>query len=150
MHYEFELAFTLLDEAADRIRHEQYGTTRILFHTYGPLLLSTHHTHTPEDGHRLLLTAHDDDGHIATIEATTADLAAEARTRILTVRAGHLTFEATDTDWTFQATDTAGTTHTLTAEIGADPMWTVTTGHSNPVSYHDLQQAIAETLSAAA
>ena len=74
MDHAFELAFDLLAEAADRIQHQQYGITRILFHNHGPILLTTVHEYSPEQGHHLVLLANDDYGLLAAIEATAPDL----------------------------------------------------------------------------
>jgi len=150
MNHEFELAFNLLDEAAHHIQHAQYGLARIPNHNHGSILLTTIHEHSPDTGHRLVLFATDDHGHMASVEATTPDIDTTPSTRILTVRAGHLTFHATQTAWTYQATDDSTTIHTLTAGIGDQPMWTVTTNHGDPVAHQDLDHAIAEILYAAA
>jgi hypothetical protein len=149
MNHEFDLAFNLLDEAADRIQQAQYGITRILFHNHGDILLTTIHEHAPETGHRLVLVATDDHGHLATVEATAPDLDTTTTARILTVRAGHLTFHATPTAWTYPATDDADTTYTLTAGIGDEPMWTIATNHGGAVAHQDLDHAMAEILYAA-
>ena len=92
MDHEFELAFNLIDEAAGRIQHQQYGITRILFHNHGDIALTTVHDYTRDSGHRLVLFATDAHGQLAAVEATAPDLNTEPHTRILKVRAGDLTF----------------------------------------------------------
>ena len=88
MDHEFELAFNLVDEAAGRIQHQQYGITRILFHNHGDIGLTSVHDYTREGGHRLVLFATDAHGQMAAVEATAPDLNTEPHTRILKVRAG--------------------------------------------------------------
>lgn len=146
MDHEFELAFALLDEAAERIGHQQYGITRILFHNYGPILLTTVHNYDRETGHHLVLLAADDHGQMVAIEATAPDLDTDPVTRIVHVRAGDLTFHAVDT-WTFRAR--AEHTCTLTAEIGAEPAWTVQVDDAATTAYHHIDDAVADVLAAA-
>ena len=142
MDHEFELAFNLLDEAADRIQHQQYGITRILFHNHGDIGLTTVHDYTREGGHRLVLFATDAHGQMAAVEATAPDLNTEAHTRILKVRAGELTFHAVPRQpWSYRAAH-AGHTYTLTAGIGDQPMWTVTVDANQPLEHEDLEAAI--------
>ena len=145
MDHEFELAFNLLDEAAGRIQEQQYGITRILFHNHGQILLTTVHDYTPEDGHRLVLLANDDHGQMAAVEATAPDLDTTPATRILKVRAGDITFHAVPDTWSYRAT-ASGHTYTLTAGIGAEPMWTLAIDQAAPVAYDDLDDAIADAL----
>lgn len=145
MDHEFELAFNLLDEAAGRIQEQQYGITRILFHNHGKTLLTTVHDYTPEDGHRIVLLANDDHGQMAAVEATAPDLDTTPATRILKVRAGDTTFHAVPDSWSYRTT-TAGHTYTLTAGVGAEPMWTLAIDQAAPVAYDDLDDAIADAL----
>jgi hypothetical protein len=146
MDYEFELAFNLLDEAAERIGHQQYGITRVLFHNYGPTLLTTVHNYTREDGHHLVLLAADDHGQMVAVEATAPDLDTTPVTRILKIRVGDLTFHAVDT-WSFRAR--ASHTYTITAPIATEPMWTLAVDDGQPIGYPDLDDAISEVLAAA-
>lgn len=142
MDHEFELAFNLLDEAAGRLQHQQYGITRILFHSHGDIGLTTVHDYTREGGHHLVLLATDPHGQMAAVEATAADLNTAPHTRILKVRAGELTFHAIPgRDWSYRAVH-AGHTYTLTAGIGDQPMWTVAVDATPPVSHEDLESAL--------
>ena len=142
MDHEFELAFNLLDEAADRIQHQQYGITRIPFHNHGDIALTTVHDYSRDAGHHLVLFASDDHGQMVAVEATAADLNTEAHTRILKVRAGELTFHAVPRQpWSYRAAH-AGHTYTLTAGIGDQPMWTVTVDANPPLEHEDLEAAI--------
>ena len=145
MDHAFELAFDLLAEAADRIQQQQYGITRILFHNHGPILLTTVHEYSPEQGHHLVLLANDDYGLLAAIEATAPDLDTTPETRIQKVRAGDLTFHAVPGTWSYRA---AGAhTYTLTAGIGDEPMWTLTIDNAPlALAYDDLHEAIDDVL----
>ncbi|OSC19878.1 hypothetical protein B8W69_29115 [Mycobacterium vulneris] len=148
MDHEFELAFNLVDEAAGRIQHQQYGITRILFHNHGDIGLTTVHDYTSEAGHRLVLIATDTHGQMAAIEGTAPDLNTEPHTRILKVRAGDLTFHAIPgCDWSYRATH-AGHAYTLTAGIGEQPMWTVTLDANPPLAHQDLEAALADIAAA--
>lgn len=146
MDHEFDLAFALLDEAAERIGHQQYGITRIPFHAYGPILLTTVHNYTRETGHHLVLLAADDHGQMVAIEATAPDLDTDPVTRIVHVRAGEHTFHAVDT-WSFRTT-VEGHTYTLTAQPGTDT-WTLTVDIAQPTAHPDIDDAITELLHAA-
>jgi hypothetical protein len=142
MDHEFELAFNLLDEAAERIQHQQYGVTRILFHNHGDIVLTTVHDYSREGGHRLVLFASDDHGQMAAVEASAPDLTTTPHTRILKVRAGELTFHAVPgRAWSYRAAQ-AGHTYTLTAGISDQPMWTVTVDANPPAAHQDLDAAI--------
>jgi hypothetical protein len=141
MDHEFDLAFALLDDAAERISHQQYGITRCNDHDYGPILLTTVHNYTRETGHHLVLLAFDDHGQMVAVEATAPDLDTDPVTRIVHVRAGDVTFHAVDT-WTFRAT-AAGHTYTLTAQPGTDT-WTLTVDIQTPTAHPDLDDAITE------
>lgn len=147
MDHEFDLAFNLIDEAADRIQQQQYGITRIVSHNHGDIDLTTVHDYTPQRGHHLVLLAADNHGQIAAIEATTPSLNIEPTTRILKVRANEMTFHATTTPWTYRATR-HGHTYTLSAGIGDEPMWTVALD-ANPASTHqDLDTALTHIAAA--
>lgn len=145
MDHEFDLAFTLLDEAADRIGHQQYGITRNLAHNHGPILLSTVHDYTRGQGHHLVLLASDDYGQMVAIEATAPDLETTPTTRILKVRTGDLTFHEIPGTWSYRA---AGAhTYTLTAGVGDQPMWTLTIDDAPlALAYEDLHEAINDIL----
>jgi hypothetical protein len=127
MDHDFDFAFALLDEAAERLGHQQYGTQRIACHDWKPLTLTTSHSYTAEDGHRLILLATDAYGLVAAIEATAPDLETEPQTRVVKVRAGELTFHGTPGTWEFRTRD-ANDTYTLSAGLGAGPAWTLVTG----------------------
>lgn len=143
MDHEFDLAFNLIDEAAGRIQHQQYGITRILAHNHGDIELTTVHDYTRDAGHRLVLIARDAHGQMTAVEATAADLNTEPHARILKVRAGDLTFHAVPgTDWSYRATH-AGHTYTLTAGIGDQPMWTAALDANPPIAHQDLNTALA-------
>ncbi|MGK2868542.1 MAG: hypothetical protein ACSLFA_18250 [Mycobacterium sp.] len=141
MDHAFDLAFALLDEAAERIEHQQYGITRIVFHKHGPIQLTTVHNYTPDNGHHLVLLAADEHGQLVAIEATAPDLDTTPTARILKVRAGDLTFHATADTWTYRAT--GAHTYQLTAGIGEEPMWSLAIDNSPlALAYDDLQQVI--------
>jgi hypothetical protein len=140
-----DLAFNLLDEAADRLGHQQYGITDIAVHNHGPVALTTVHHYTPETGHRLVLLADDDYGLIAAIEAAAPDLETTPMTRIQKVQVDELTFHAVPGTWSYRAT-AAGHSYTLTAGVGDEPMWTVSIDRAAPVSYTDLDDAVATIL----
>jgi hypothetical protein len=141
MDHEFDLAFTLLDEAADRIGHQQYGTTRILFHDYGPILLTTTHRYSRDEGHHLVLLAGDDYGLLAAVEATAPDLDTEPATRIVKIRAGEFNFHAVPGTWSYR-TCTDAHTYTLTAGVGDEPMWTLAIDDQAAVAYDALDDAV--------
>jgi hypothetical protein len=145
MDHEFDLAFNLLDEAAGRIDHQQYGITRILFHNHGHIVLTAVHNYTRDTGHRLVLLASDDNGQMAAVEASAPDLDTAPRTRILKVRAGDLTFHAVPGTWTYR-TSLAEHTYTLTAGVGDEPMWTTTTDHAAPTVHDTLDDAVSALL----
>lgn len=148
MDHEFELAFNLIDEAAERIQHQQYGITRILFHNHGDIGLTTVHDYTREAGHRLVLFATDEHGQMAAVEATAPDLNTEPHIRILKIRAGELIFHAVPgQDWSYRAAH-AGHTYTLTAGIGDQPMWTVAIDTHPPVWHEDLETALDDIAAA--
>jgi hypothetical protein len=144
MDHEFDLAFTLLDEAAERLGHQQYGTTQIPGHDndYQPVRITTSHHYTREDGHHLVLLAADDYGLLAAVEATAPDLETEPAARIVKVRAGELTFHAVPGTWSYR-TRNAGHVYTLTAGVGDEPMWTLGIDDQAPAVYDAIDEAIA-------
>jgi hypothetical protein len=126
MDHEFDLAFELLDTAADRLQMQQYGHTTIAFHNHGDdLTLTTVHTYTRSIGHKLTLLAHyTDTGELAAaVEATAPDLETEPQLRIIKVYAADLMFHAIAGTWSFRAK--GHYTHTITAGVGEEPMWTL-------------------------
>lgn len=142
MDHEFELAFNLLDEAAERIQHQQYGITCVWYHNHGDIDLTTVHHYSRGAGHQLILFAVDEHGQMAAVEATAADLNTTPVMRILKVRAGQRTFHAVPRqDWSYRTTHN-GHIYTLTAGIGEEPMWTVTVDANPPVAHDDLDAAI--------
>jgi hypothetical protein len=46
MSHDFDIAFNLLDEAAQRLQDRRYGTHRITEHNQGPILLTSVHRYT--------------------------------------------------------------------------------------------------------
>lgn len=153
MDHAFELAFNLCDEAAGRIRDQQYGITRILAHNHGDVALTSVHQYTVATKHHLVLLAFDDDGLLAAIEATANHIESTPSARIVKVRASGLLFHAvTDEPWSYRAT--RGThTYTLTAPIPEDlddPMWTTQINDAQPFDFDDLDQAVNELLEHAA
>ncbi len=147
MEHNFDLAFNLLDEAAERIGHQQYGITVIDSHNHGPIRLTTEHHYTRGHGHRLVLLAADDYGLLAAIEATATDLDDEPQCRIVKVRADDTTFHAVPgaSPYTFRATD-RGHTYTIAAHIGDAPSWTLRVDNLRPMGYDDLDEALADAL----
>jgi hypothetical protein len=124
MDHEFDLAFELLDTAADRLQMQQYGHTTLAFHNHGDdLTLTTVHTYSRSTGHRLTLLAHYTDTRelAAAVEATAPDLDTEPQLRITKIAAADLMFHAIPGTWSFRAT--GAYTYTITA--GTDPMWTL-------------------------
>jgi hypothetical protein len=147
MDHQFELAFDLLEIAAEQLLDRDYTpVTRTTY--YGLLTLITRHRYTPTGGHVLSVLAYDDGAVQAAVVATTDhDGDANPHTRIIKVRAGDLMFHAVPGTWAFRAR--ASHTYTLTAEIGTDPVWTLRVDNEEPVAYHDLDDAIAEVLTTA-
>ncbi|OBJ52293.1 hypothetical protein [Mycobacterium sp. 1423905.2] len=142
MEHEFELAFNLLDEAAGRIQHQQYGINRIPFHSHGDVLLTAVHTYTRATGHHIVVFAADDHGQLVAVEATAADLDAAPSARIVKVRIGELTFHASPPQpWTFRARHHTHS-YTLTAGVGSQPMWTITIDEAPLAHYDDLNAAL--------
>ena len=128
MDHEFDLAFELLDTAADLLQQQQYGHTTIAYHNHGDdLTLTTVHTYTRSSGHRLTLLAHyTDTGELAAaVEATAPDLETEPQLRITKIFAADLTFHAVPSTWSFRAK--GHYTYTITAGVGDEPMWTLHT-----------------------
>jgi hypothetical protein len=125
MDHEFDLAFEVLDTAADRLQMQQYRHTTIEFHNHGDdLTLTTVHTYTRSSGHRLTLLAHytDTGALAAAVEATAVDLEAEPDLRIIKV-AADLMFHTIPGSWSFRAK--GHHTYTITAGVGDEPMWTL-------------------------
>lgn len=132
MDHEFDLAFELLDTAADLLQQQQYGHTTIAFHNHGEdLTLTTCHSYTQTAGHSLALLAHySDTGELAAaVHATAPDLETEPDLRIVKVTAADLMFHAVPGTWAFRAKGQH--TYTITAGIGDEPMWTLNTHTTN-------------------
>lgn len=126
MDHEFDLAFELLDTAADLLQQQQYGHTTIEFHNHGDdLTLSTIHCYNRTAGHTLTLLAHyTETGELAAaVVATAADLEADPDLRIVKVTAADLMFHAVPGTWSFRAK--GHHTYTITAGIGDEPLWTL-------------------------
>lgn len=148
----FELAFNLIDEALARLHNQQLGITRILFHNFGALLLTTVHDYSPIYGHRLVLIAADDDGIMATLSAAAFDLSVDKpEVRITKVRAGELEFKVDPHhQWTFRATR-GDDIYTLTALIpheDGDPGWTTQFNDDEVLDWDwdDLNDAVSDLL----
>ena len=118
----FDLAATLLADAADLVGHAPQGTTTVDDHAYAPLQLVTTHTATPGGGHTLVLWAARNDRVLAAVEATAQADTDEPATRIIAFRAAGLMF-AGRANHTFAAHGRH--TYTLAATVGADT-WRLT------------------------
>ena len=143
MSHELDLAFNLLDEAAQRLQARRYGTTPIADHNHGPILLISAHRYTRAGGHHLSLFAADRRGQIAVVEATAPNLRSEPDLRIRTVRAAHLTFHAARGAWTFRAHGRH--TYTLSAHTG-DSAWSLTIDDHPATSHEHIDIAIRHVL----
>ena len=143
MSHELDLAFNLLDEAAQRLQARRYGTTPIADHNHGPILLISAHRATRAGGHHLSLFAVDRRGQIAVVEATAPNLRSEPDLRIRTVRAAHLTFHAARGAWTFRAHGRH--TYTLAAHTG-DSAWSLTIDDHPATSHEHIDIAIRHVL----
>ncbi len=139
MTHEFDLAFILLDEAAERLHPGRAGARRLPAADHGRFPLTTICRYRRDDGLRLHLAAFGDHGLAATVEATAPDDHTAPQCRIVTVRAGDLLFIGTG-GWTFRADGEHR--YTLTADTGTDT-WTLTVDHSAPVTYPTIDDAIA-------
>lgn len=143
MSHEFELAFILLDDAANRLHARHYGLSRIVGHPYGPILLTGIHRYTRAAGHHLSLLAADHRGQVAVVDATTPNLRTEPDLRIRTVRAEHLTFHAAHDSRTFRA---AGRhRYTLSAHCGENS-WSLTTDTATPTVHNTIHDAVNHVL----
>lgn len=78
------------------------------------------------------------------VEAAAPNLRSEPALRIRRVRAAHLTFNATDEDWTFRAQGRH--CHTLSAHIG-DSAWSLTINEEPATRHEHLDTAIRHVLS---
>ncbi|WP_071288307.1 hypothetical protein [Mycolicibacterium llatzerense] len=139
MNHEFDLAFILLDEAAERLHPGRAGARRLPAADHGRLPLTTICRYRRDGGLWLHLAAFDDHELLATVEATAPDAHTEPECRIITVRAGHLLFVGTG-NWTFRADGEHR--YTLTADTGTDT-WTLTVDHLAPTTYPTVDTAIA-------
>lgn len=139
MTHEFDLAFILLDEAAERLQLRPSAARPLRAADHGRFPLTTICRYRRDDGLWLHLAAFDDHGLAATVEATAPDDHTEPECRIVTVRAGHLLFIGTDY-WTFRADGEHR--YTLTADTGADT-WTLAVDHHAPVTYPTVDAALA-------
>lgn len=142
--HDFDLALSLLDEAADRLQERRYGTTRLTDHNHGAVLLTSVHRYTRALGHHLTLFAADSRGQAAVVDAHSPNLRAEPSLRIRTVRAAHLTFYADTGSWTFRA---RGRHHyTLTTEVG-ESGWSLAIDEQTPTQHDSIDTAIDQVLS---
>ena len=144
MEHQFELAFELLDIAAEQLVNDEYDRTELTKTTYYGLytIINRHHD-SRTGGHVLTLLAYDHDELQAAVEATTDHDHDQPHTRIVKVRAGDQMLHATQ-EWTFRTQPN----HTLTAEVAGDQLWTV---HAAGVTttHDDLDEAVNQLLSAA-
>ncbi|MBN3459745.1 hypothetical protein JNN96_37575 [Mycobacterium sp. DSM 3803] len=144
MDHQFELAFDLLDIAAEQLVNDEYDRTELTKTTYyGLYTIINRHRYSRTGGHILTVLAYDHDELQAAVEATTEHDQDEPHTRIVKVRAGDHLLHATQ-EWTFRTQPN----HTLTAEVAGDQLWTVraagvTTAHD------DLDEAVSQLLAAA-
>lgn len=134
----FDLAATLLADAADLVGHAPQGTTTVDDHAYGPLQLVTTHTATPGGGHTLVLWAAHNDRVLAAVEATTQADTDEPATRIIAFRAAGLMF-AGRANHTFAAHGRH--TYILAATVGADT-WRLTVDADTAAPRTDLAAAL--------
>ncbi len=91
--HSFDLAAALLDQAVERLSRRDYGITRILFHEFGDCILNANHT-THDTGHSVKMWAYDEHGILAAAQADAPHVGGTAQARIVTFRAGHLSFSA--------------------------------------------------------
>lgn len=139
MTHEFDLAFILLDEAAERLQPRPSGAYQLPTTDHGRFPLTTICRYRRDEGLWLHLAAFDDHGLAATVEATAPDDHTAPEYRIVTVRAGDLLFIGIG-GWTFRADGEHR--YTLTADTGADT-WTLAVDHGAPVTYPTIDTAIA-------
>ena len=153
MDHEFDLAFELLDDAIDRLRRQHYGTTVTTgCHNHGAdLLLTSRHTYSSTTGHTLtLLATYKDSGEVAAAaEITTPDLHTKPQLRVTKIAAADLMFHHIPGTWSWRATGAAHT-YTITAGIGAEPLWTLTADHSTPVASDNIGVLVEDILAAEA
>ncbi|WP_396908305.1 hypothetical protein [Mycolicibacterium sp.] len=144
MDHQFELAFDLLDIAAEQLVNGEYHRTELTTTTYyGLYTIINRHRYSRTGGHVLTVLAYDHDELQVAVEATTDHDHDEPHTRIVKVRAGDHLLHATQ-EWTFRS----NTRHTLVAEIGAQQPWTVH-ADNHTTAHDDLDEAIHQLLAAA-
>lgn len=139
MTHEFDLAFILLDEAAERLQPHPSGGRHLPTADHHRFPLTTICRYRRDHGLWLHLAAFDDHGLAATVEATAPDDHTAPEYRIVTVRAGDLLFIGTG-GWTFRADGEHR--YTLTADTAADT-WTLVVDHGAPVTYPSIDAALA-------
>ncbi|MCV7200597.1 hypothetical protein H7J71_01040 [Mycolicibacterium peregrinum] len=144
MEHQFELAFELLDIAAEQLVNDEYDPTELTNTTYyGLYTIINRHRNSRTGGHVLTVLAYDHDELQAAVEATTNHDHDQPHTRIVKVRAGDQMLHATQ-QWTFRAHPN----HTLTAQVGGEQLWTVQAGEIT-TEHDDLDAAVSQLLAAA-
>lgn len=144
MEHQFELAFELLDIAAEQLVNDEYDHTELTKTTYyGLYTIVNRHRYNRTGGHVLTVLAYDHDELQAAVEATTDHDHDEPHTRIVKVRAGDQMLHATQ-EWTFRAHPN----HALTAEVGGEQLWTVHSGEVT-TAHNDLDEAVKQLLATA-
>jgi len=134
----FDLAASLLSDAADLIGHAPQGTHTVDDHAYGSLQLVSSQTATPSGGYTLVLWAAHNDRVLAAVEATTQTDTDQPATRIITFRAAGLMF-AGRANHTFAARGRH--TYILAAAVGADT-WRLTVDTETAAAQTDLTAAL--------
>lgn len=90
MEHQFELAFELLDIAAEQLVNDEYDRTELTKTTYyGLYTIINRHRYSRTGGHVLTVLAYEDDELQAAVEATTDHDQDEPHTRI--VKSGQVT-----------------------------------------------------------
>lgn len=152
--HSFDVAAALVDQAIERLATREYGITRILFHEFGDTVLNANHT-AHDTGHTVKMWAYDDHGILAAAEASAPHVGGTPEARIVTFRAGHLTFGVIDTpnpvETTFFARGHRGV-YALHAHIGSSA-WTLDVDDHDPQRFTTLDEAlhhIVDELEAAA
>lgn len=144
MEHQFELAFELLDIAAEQLVNDEYDRTELTKTTYyGLYTIINRHRYSRTGGHVLTVLAYDHDELQAAVEATTDQDQDEPQARIVKVRAGDQMLHATQ-EWTFRTQPN----RTLIAEVGAEQLWTVHAGGVT-TAHDDLDAAVNQLLAAA-
>jgi hypothetical protein len=139
----FDLAAALVDQAVDRLNNHDYGITRILFHDFGNCIFNANHTRH-DTGHTVQMWAYDEHGVLAAAEAHAPHIGVTTGSRIVTFRAGHLTFNTYDTPAGFFARGQTG--YALTPVMGSAE-WDLAIGDDDhPQRFATLDDALEHIL----